>query len=115
MPEDYELKLAVGKVIVSIPDRRASVAVQLDAKAAELGATLNPSDGLLDEVTALVEWPVVYVSEFESEYLDVPQECLILTMQQNQKYFPLLDKSGKLINKFLIVSNMQLDLSLIHI
>ena len=109
VPEDYELKLAVGKVIVSIPDRRASVAVQLDAKAAELGATLNPSDGLLDEVTALVEWPVVYVGEFESEYLDVPQECLILTMQQNQKYFPLLDKSGKLINKFLIVSNMQVD------
>jgi glycyl-tRNA synthetase beta chain len=64
---------------------------------------------LLDEVTALVEWPEVYVGEFESEYLEVPQECLILTMQQNQKYFPLLDRNGKLLNKFLIVSNMQVD------
>jgi glycyl-tRNA synthetase beta chain len=53
-----------------------------------------------------VEWPVVYVGEFEPEFLEVPQECLILTMQQNQKYFPLLDARGKLINKFLIVSNM---------
>ena len=98
-----------GKVIASFADRRASIAVQLDAKALELSATINPSDGLLDEVTALVEWPVVYVGEFESEYLDVPQECLILTMQQNQKYFPLLDAAKKLLNKFLIVSNMQVD------
>jgi glycyl-tRNA synthetase beta chain len=60
-------------------------------------------------VTALVEWPVVYVGQFEAEYLEVPQECLILTMQQNQKYFPLLDRSGKLLNRFLIVSNMQVD------
>jgi glycyl-tRNA synthetase beta chain len=60
-------------------------------------------------VTALVEWPVVYAGQFEAEYLEVPQECLILTMQQNQKYFPLLDASGKLLNRFLIVSNMQVD------
>ncbi len=98
-----------GKVVVSFAERRASIAAQLDAKAKELNATINPSDGLLDEVTALVEWPVVYVGEFESEYLEVPQECLILTMQQNQKYFPLLDASKKLLNKFLIVSNMQVD------
>ena len=63
---------------------------------------------LLDEVTALVEYPTVYVGEFESEFLTVPQECLILTMRANQKYFPLFDKSGKLTNKFLIVSNMRL-------
>ena len=68
---------------------------------------INQADGLLDEVTALVEWPVIYVGEFEPEFLEVPQECLILTMQQNQKYFPLLDSSGKLRNQFLIVSNMQ--------
>lgn len=98
-----------GKVIASFADRKASIAQQLDAKAKELNATINPSEGLLDEVTALVEWPVVYVGEFESEYLEVPQECLILTMQQNQKYFPLLDASKKLLNKFLIVSNMQVD------
>lgn len=100
---------AQGKVVASFAERRASIAAQLDAKAKELNATINPSEGLLDEVTALVEWPVIYVGEFEAEYLDVPQECLILTMQQNQKYFPLLDASKKLLNKFLIVSNMQVD------
>ena len=97
------------KLLRSFAERRASIAAQLDAKAKELNATINPSEGLLDEVTALVEWPVIYVGEFEAEYLDVPQECLILTMQQNQKYFPLLDASKKLLNKFLIVSNMQVD------
>ena len=66
-------------------------------------------DALLDEVTALVEYPTVYVGEFEPVFLEVPQECLILTMRANQKYFPLLDGAGKLTNKFLIVSNMRLD------
>lgn len=102
-----------GKVVAAFAERRDSIAQQLDAKARALNATINPAAGLLDEVTALVEWPVVYVGEFEAEYLEVPQECLILTMQQNQKYFPLLDGSGpnagKLLNKFLIVSNMQVD------
>jgi glycyl-tRNA synthetase beta chain len=95
-----------GKVVANFSQRRDIIREQLAAKAAELHATINPADGLLDEVTALVEWPVVYVGEFEVEYLEVPQECLILTMQQNQKYFPLLDEHGKLLNKFLIVSNM---------
>jgi len=98
-----------GKVVVSFAERKSIIAAQLDAKAAELKATINPSEGLLDEVSSLVEWPVVYVGEFEAEFLDVPQECLILTMQQNQKYFPLLDAAKKLLNKFLIVSNMQVD------
>ncbi len=105
--QDYAARLLAGKVIVSFAERRASIAAQLDAQAARLGARLNPAEGLLDEVTALVEWPAVYVGEFEVEYLEVPQECLILTMQQNQKYFPLLDGAGKLLNKFLIVSNME--------
>jgi len=104
---EYVAKLAAGKVVASFAERRAAIAAQLDARSHELSARLNPADGLLDEVTALVEWPVVYVGEFETEYLEVPQECLILTMQQNQKYFPLLDGAGKLLNKFLIVSNMQ--------
>jgi len=104
---EYADKLAAGKVIVAFAERRAAIAAQLDARAAALGARLNPADGLLDEVTALVEWPAVYVGEFEAEYLEVPQECLILTMQQNQKYFPLLDGAGKLLNQFLIVSNME--------
>ena len=106
---EYVAKLAAGKVIASFAERRAAVAAQLDAAAKRLDARINPADGLLDEVTALVEWPVVYAGQFEAEYLEVPQECLILTMQQNQKYFPLLDASGKLLNRFLIVSNMQVD------
>ena len=63
-------------------------------------------DALLDEVTALVERPNVLVCEFEKQFLDVPQECLILTMKANQKYFPLLDTKGKLTNQFLVVSNI---------
>jgi len=105
---DYEgLMEREGAALVSIARRREVIARQLEAKAAELQATINPAEGLLDEVTALVEWPVVYVGSFEPEFLEVPQECLILTMQQNQKYFPLLDAAGKLKNQFLIVSNMQ--------
>lgn len=106
---EYAEKLTASKVIASFPARRAAIAAQLEAAAATLDARINPSDGLLDEVTALVEWPAVYAGEFEAEYLEVPQECLILTMQQNQKYFPLLDAGGKLLNRFLIVSNMQVD------
>ncbi len=126
--DDYEATLARdGRVIVSFAHRRESIVARLDALAEQNGAIwvghanfdleklLSMSNDersvlstLLDEVTGLVEWPEVYVGEFEKEFLDVPQECLILTMQQNQKYFPLLDAaSGKLLNKFLIVSNMQ--------
>jgi glycyl-tRNA synthetase beta chain len=92
---EYEEKLErVGKAIVSFARRREIIAKALQAKADELGAKVKLLDALLDEVTALVEWPVIYVSEFESEYLEVPQECLILTMQANQKYFPLFDGEG---------------------
>jgi glycyl-tRNA synthetase beta chain len=108
----YEEALAAhGKVIASFDARRAETERQLRAKAKELGASLGAEENvapLLDEVTALVEYPTVYTGEFEREYLRVPQECLILTMRANQKYFPLFDASGKLTNKFLIVSNMDL-------
>ncbi len=96
-----------GKVVADYSERRGTIGANLAAQAQALGAQINQADGLLDEVTALVEWPVIYVGEFEPEFLEVPQECLILTMQQNQKYFPLLDNTGKLRNQFLIVSNMQ--------
>ena len=94
-----------GAVIASFGRRCEEIARQLDA-AAEEG--LKPIDDptLLDEVTALVERPNVLVGKFESEFLDVPQECLILTMKINQKYFPLLDANGRLSHKFLIVSNI---------
>ena len=107
--DEYAARLAAGKVIASFGERRALIATQLEAEAARLAARINPAAALLDEVTALVEWPVVYVGEFEAEFLEVPQECLILTMQQNQKYFPLLDGDGRLLNRFLIVANMQVD------
>ncbi|QKJ66633.1 glycine--tRNA ligase subunit beta [Deefgea piscis] len=96
-----------GRVIASFTERRALIGEQLQAAAAALNATIAADDALFDEVTALVEWPVVLKGEFEAEFLDVPQECLILTMQQNQKYFPLLDANGKLMNQFLLVSNLQ--------
>ena len=108
----YEEALAAhGKVIASFGARRDETEMQLRAQAEGLGASLGPEEDvapLLDEVTALVEYPTVYAGEFEPEFLAVPQECLVLTMRTNQKYFPLFDAAGKLINRFLIVSNMQL-------
>jgi glycyl-tRNA synthetase beta chain len=103
----YEQTLADdGAVIASFDKRRADIARQLQAAAANLGAQPVDDDALLDEVTGLVERPSVMVCSFDAEFLEVPQECLILTMKANQKYFPLLDASGKLSNKFLIVSNI---------
>jgi len=98
-----------GSVIASFAERRAEIARQLEAAAAQAGANLKPieDEALLDEVTALVERPNVLIGQFEEEFLAVPQECLILTMKANQKYFPLLDAAGKLTNKFLVVSNIR--------
>ncbi|OAD83642.1 glycine--tRNA ligase subunit beta [Comamonas thiooxydans] len=98
-----------GAVIASFTERRADIARQLQAAAERIGGDVRPIDdpALLDEVTALVERPNVLVCEFEKEFLAVPQECLILTMKANQKYFPLLDANGKLTHQFLIVSNVQ--------
>ncbi|GER14622.1 glycine--tRNA ligase subunit beta [Variovorax boronicumulans] len=97
-----------GAVIASFEARRAEIARQLAAAAVTVGGGSVPihDDALLDEVTALVERPNVLVCSFEREFLEVPQECLILTMKANQKYFPLLDAQAKLTNKFLVVSNI---------
>jgi glycyl-tRNA synthetase beta chain len=104
-----ELLREQGAVIASFEDRRAEIVRQLGAAAAKLGLTPIEDEALLDEVTALVERPNVLTCQFEPEFLDVPQECLILTMKANQKYFPLLDKAGKLTNHFLLVSNITPD------
>jgi glycyl-tRNA synthetase beta chain len=96
-----------GRVIVSFEKRRARIVELLTTAAATLKATALMPDALLDEVTALVEWPVVYESGFEAEFLDVPPECLVLTMQQHQRYFPLQDAGGKLMNRFLLVSHLE--------
>ncbi|MBV7452959.1 glycine--tRNA ligase subunit beta [Acidovorax sp. sif1233] len=97
-----------GAVIASFAERKAEIARQLAAAAAQVGNGARPieDEALLDEVTALVERPNVVTCSFETEFLDVPQECLILTMKANQKYFPLLDAAGKLTHKFLVVSNI---------
>jgi glycyl-tRNA synthetase beta chain len=97
---------AEGAVIPGFAARRAEIVKQLQAAAAKEGLKPIDDEALLDEVTALVERPNVLTCQFEQEFLGVPQECLILTMKANQKYFPLLDAAGKLTNKFLVVSNI---------
>ncbi|MBC7984777.1 MAG: glycine--tRNA ligase subunit beta, partial [Candidatus Obscuribacterales bacterium] len=96
-----------GAVIASFAARRAEIARQLQAAAAKVGLIPIEDEALLDEVTALVERPNVLTCQFEPEFLEVPQECLVLTMKANQKYFPLLDANNKLSNKFLVVSNIR--------
>ncbi len=97
-----------GAVIASFAERRAEIVKQLNAAATKVGggAKAIEDDALLDEVTALVERPNVLICEFEKQFLEVPQECLILTMKANQKYFPLLTAEGKLTHQFLVVSNI---------
>ncbi len=95
-----------GAVIASFAERRAEIVRQLTEAAAKEGLKPIDDDALLDEVTALVERPNVLTCQFEPDFLAVPQECLILTMKANQKYFPLLDASAKLTHKFLVVSNI---------
>ena len=104
----YEATLAKeGMVIADFAKRRTMIDELLQAAAKKQQAALGDYQDLLDEVTALVEHPSVYAGAFDAGFLDVPAECLILTMRQNQKYFPLFDSTGKLTNRFLIVSNMQ--------
>ncbi len=106
MADAYEPTLeAEGKVIPSFDKRRAAIVAALGAAA--VGSTVVMPDALVDEVTSLVEWPVVYAGTFDASFLAVPHECLLRTMQQNQKYFAVADANGKLTNRFLIVSNIE--------
>jgi len=98
-----------GRVVASFEERRARMLQMIEAAAQKLAAEPVMPTALIDEVTALVEWPVVYESGFEEAFLKVPAECLILTMQQNQRYFALTDTEGRLLNRFLLVSNLQTD------
>ncbi len=104
---DYERALRdTGKVIVDLAGRRAEIAKQLERTAG--GAILVANDALLDEIAALVESPAVYAGEFDAGFLSVPDECLVLSMQQHQKYVPLRDReTGKLLPRFLFVSNLE--------
>jgi glycyl-tRNA synthetase beta chain len=106
--ESYEAQLRdEGAVLADVDARRAEIERRLQAQAAEQRATLGEYRDLLDEVTALVELPSVYVGGFDKAFLAIPHECLALTMRQNQKYFPLYGAAGALLPKFLIVSNMK--------
>ena len=106
---DYEDKLLKeGSVIVSFEKRKASIkkSINLATQSLKKNVLVVSDDSLLEEVTALVEMPNILIGTFESKYLEVPQECLILTMKSNQKYFPILDHENKLTNQFIIVSNL---------
>jgi glycyl-tRNA synthetase beta chain len=110
--KDYEKILKQsGKVLVSFETRREAIARALDAEAKKIAPNadwnLGKTAELIDEVTSLVEYPVVLAGGFDKTFLDVPKECLIISMQQHQKYFPLADKQGKLLPMFLFVSNMK--------
>ncbi len=96
-----------GAVIASFEQRRSEISHQMHTIAATQQLKVIDDEALLDEVTGLVERPNVLLGQFEMSFLEVPQECLILTMKANQKYFPLLDKTGQLSNKFLIVANVR--------
>ena len=109
---DYEKILKQsGKVLASFGARREVIAKGLDAATKKLGTgtrwDLGKTDDLVDEVTSLVEYPVILAGGFDPGFLEVPKECLIISMQQHQKYFPLADKDGKLLPRFLFVSNMK--------
>ncbi|MGD1990717.1 MAG: glycine--tRNA ligase subunit beta, partial [Chromatiales bacterium] len=107
-PTDYEPELRYrGKVIAGFEARREAIREQVDVTATSLKGHIDIDEALLDEVTALVEWPVPVAGSFEEKYLEVPHEALILTMKKNQKYFHLLDSNGKLLPHFITISNIE--------
>ncbi len=95
-----------GKVLADYQDRKARIKADVEAEAAKLGGVAGLEDELLEEVASLVEWPVVLVASFEEKFLDVPAEALVYTMKGDQKYFPVYDQNGQLMNKFIFVSNL---------
>lgn len=104
---DYAETLERGMVLASFETRRAAIRAQIQTQAAASGDRALIDEALLDEVTALVEWPVALTGGFESRFLEVPQEALISTMQDNQKYFPLVDAAGRMVPRFIVISNIR--------
>ncbi len=105
--DQYEETLRAARVMASFEARREALRTALTERAAALGASVIMPEDLLEEVTSLTEWPVVYESQFDAEFLEVPEECLILTMQLNQKYFALRGPDSRLMNRFLLVSQLE--------
>jgi glycyl-tRNA synthetase beta chain len=106
---DYQAKLLAAKVMLDPAQRRAKILADLESKAKALGLTLRDDPGLLDEVTGLVEWPVVLTGAIDAKFMDVPQEALITSMRAHQKYFALLNADGSLARQFALVANMETD------
>jgi glycyl-tRNA synthetase beta chain len=105
-PQDYVESLRKAFVIADMEERKTDIRQQVEQAAEKLGGRAVMDDDLLQEVTALVEWPVAVMGEFEQHFLQVPKEALISTMQGNQKYFPLLDGEGSLMPNFITISNI---------
>jgi glycyl-tRNA synthetase beta chain len=106
-PADYAVQLGQAYVVARFDARRAMIKGKVEILAAQLGGTAIMPEDLLDEVTGLVEWPVPVAGRFEERFLDVPQEALISTMQDNQKYFALVDANGKLMPNFITIANIE--------
>jgi glycyl-tRNA synthetase beta chain len=106
-PSTYAEQLQDAYVVASLDERRDMIRLQVEKAAKQLGGTAIMPGGLLDEVTALVEWPNAVTGRFEERFLDVPQEALISTMQDNQKYFALVDANGKLMPNFITIANIE--------
>jgi glycyl-tRNA synthetase beta chain len=107
-PEDYaDVLESLGKVIAHFQKRRTRIRQQVEETASTLGGVADLDDDLLDEVTALNEWPVPISGTFEERFLAVPQEALVATMKGNQKYFPVFDSEGRLLNRFITIANLE--------
>jgi len=106
-PSTYLEDLRSAYVLADLNERRALISARVAELAAEQQGTAIVPPDLLDEVSSLVEWPVPLVCSFEERFLEVPQEALITTMQDNQKYFCLLDANGKLLPRFITVANVE--------
>ena len=104
---DYEQALEKASVIASFEKRRQMIREQIIRVAAELGGEVNLDSALLDEVTGLVEWPVALSGKFDKEFLQVPTEALVSTMQDHQKYFAVFDNNGQLLPSFITIANIQ--------
>ena len=104
---DYQQKLRSAKVILDQAERKASIKAQSEKAASAAGLTVKPDEGLLEEVTGLVEWPTVLMGKIDDEFMSVPHEVLTTSMRVNQKYFALLDKDGKLAPRFLVTANIE--------
>ncbi|PKH86115.1 glycine--tRNA ligase subunit beta [Colwellia sp. Bg11-28] len=104
---DYQAELAKAYVEVDFNERQNKIVAQIKQVANDIDAVALIDEELLNEVTALVEWPVTLVGTFDEDFLNVPAEPLIYSMKDHQKYFPVTDKNGQLVNKFIFVTNIE--------